>query len=179
MRIQGPALLLVVTLNACSGSLCSPVPSSTQPPLSECTYPNGAAPQMVYPVPNATNVPDTFNVTGVIVADSSGANYNNANGVYFAEFSTAPTAVANYNTISFTLAGFQPIAASALPAQAAPATIPNPKYEVSQTNANIALLGTVSPQTRYYVYLEYLFEPFNPTGPACYAVGPIGDFTTQ
>jgi hypothetical protein len=54
---------------------------------------------MVYPVPNATNVPDTFNVTGVIVADSSGANYNNANGVYFAEFSTAPTAVANYNSL--------------------------------------------------------------------------------
>jgi hypothetical protein len=174
------ALVAGITLSACGGGGAVCPPGSTPAPLPECSYPNAAMPQMVYPAPNSTNVPDNFNLTGIIVADTSSANYNNSNGFYLAEFSTAPTALQNSNTdtISLTLDGFHPIPASLLPPQAAPATMQNPIYERSLTDLSVGqLLGTVVPQTRYYVYLQYF--PMPTFYYVCYAVGPIGSFTTQ
>lgn len=181
MRMRQIALPLAtaaaIALTACGGGAACP-PNSTPAPQPECSYPNGTMPQMVYPAPNSTNVPDNFNFTGVIVADTSSANYNIPSGFYLAVFSTAPTALENSNGPWLQLDGFHSIPASSLPPQTALPTIPNPVYERSYTDLNVSvLIGTVLPQTRYYVYLQYI--PL-PTGyDVCYAAGPIGSFTTQ
>jgi len=164
-----PVLAIGIALSACGGGATS-LPAPTPQPAVECWYPNETMPQMVYPVPNSTNVPDNFYQTGIIVADTSAANYSGGAGFYFPLFSTAPTALENFNMSSMQLSAFQPIPASELPPQAAPATLPNPVYERAVTNPSLPP-GDVLAQTRYYVYMQQY--------QGCYAVGPIGDFTTQ
>lgn len=183
MRMQGIALLAgasaILTLGACGGSgNCPPAYTTVLQP--ECTYPNGTQPQMIYPIPHSSGVPDDFNLQGIVVADTSAANYNTPKGAYLAEISTQPTALEASDSPGPLLDGFQPIAAAQIPTPAASPSIPNPVYEVSQTNMNVApFLGTILPQTHYYIYLQYWSLPFNPNAIGCYNVGPIGDFTTR
>ncbi len=162
----------IVVLCACGGGGTASLPATTLQPVAECWYPNGTMPQMVYPVTNSTNVPDNFYQTGIIVADTSAANYDGGAGFYYPEFSTGPTALANFGMLSYALGRFQPIPASELPPQASPASLANPYYEWAQMNPSLPIPdGDILPHTRYYVYLQQY--------QGCYAVGPIGSFTTQ
>jgi hypothetical protein len=179
MRMRQIGLLITiaaeVALSGCGGggAVCPP----TYAPDPFCAFPSGVQPQMIYPIPGSTGVSDTFNVQGIVLADRSGANYDNPVGYYVAWFGPESTEAAFENDDAPVMLGsFYPISAAQVPQPAATPDVPNPVYEASDT-MNGGMPNPIQPHTHYYMYLQYFWKGISPH--QCEASGPVGDFTTQ
>lgn len=155
-----------LALSGCGGG-GSGCPTPT-PPVTTCIFPNGTVtPQMIYPEPNATGVPDNLQI--FVLADINVGTYTSGN--YILEFSlkkTIPGAANNTTWGDFWI--FQQIPQSQVPQPSAAATLPNAIYIAAtpgQSNAS-----ALQAHTTYYVYLDGGFVT------DCNANGPIGSFTT-
>jgi hypothetical protein len=147
-RLLRPALIVVpLGLAACGGSGAGVSPGPIQ-----CLF-NGTS-QLVYPIPNATSVPDapqqivfatsrlfpsTFNV--LVNSDANPDNARNGSGAFF-----------------------QQIQRSQVPSPSATPSISNAFYES-------AAITTSFPHGTYYVFLNDSLGGCTPT--------PAGSFTTQ
>jgi hypothetical protein len=139
-----------------------------QPPEPFCTYPNGGAPQMIYPAPGATGVSRTL--SQFVIADSYAAPY--ASTLYAITFSTESTAQL-FATFGFpirTLSPFVALPASQVPSPSASPAVSNPIFESVSANPTLTYV-TLTPQTTYYAYI-FSYALY------CNANGPIGSFTT-
>ena len=95
------------------------------PPTPTCIFPNGITPQMIYPEPNATGVPD--NLQMFVLADINVGTYTS--GSYTLEFSTQKTIPGTANNTTWgDFSSFQQIPQSQVPSPSATATILNAIY---------------------------------------------------
>lgn len=159
---------IAVTLSGCagggSGSSCPSMP----PPTPTCIFPNGITPQMIYPEPNATGVPD--NLQMFVLADINVGTYTS--GSYTLEFSTQKTIPSTANNTTWgDFSSFQQIPQSQVPSPSATATILNAIYIAATPGPyNVSALPS---HTTLYVYLS------GSSVSNCNANGPIGSFTTM
>lgn len=132
---------------------------------------------MIYPIPGSTGVSDAFNAQGIVLADRSGANYDDPNVFYMAWLGPEPTESAFVgDDTPVILSSFYHITAAQVPQPAAAPLIANPVYEASST-PNAGIINPILPHTHYYVYLQRVWV--DDSGNECLAVGPVGDFTTE
>ncbi|MEO9263653.1 MAG: hypothetical protein ABI282_06130 [Candidatus Baltobacteraceae bacterium] len=158
MRDIFPGLLLgaaTLALAACNsnnggGGLVGPTPGPTCGPA-------GLSSQMVYPLPGATNVPDT--TTELVIAVSTPL----ANNTY----NLALTGTNNFS--SQTGNPLAQISASQLPAGSGPTTIVNPTYEA------VSLINSLPAATQISLFLNIPNDPNNCTPQTI----PGASFTTQ
>jgi hypothetical protein len=150
-----PFAFCAIAVAACNGgptyAIATPGPTC-QPGGA---LPQPVSPQLVYPKPGATGVPD--DVTELVFAVAS--PLPNAWNAYINTSSSL-------NGASPTANGMVTISASAVPSPAASPAIPNPVYQ------SITFVSTLPPGATIYVWL-------NNTATACTPLGPLGSFSTQ
>lgn len=145
--IRGAAIALEISALAA----CSSYGGVTLPPIS-CLF-NGQS-QLVYPMPGATNVPDS---PGQIVFAVS--------RLFPSSFQVLVHNDPNPNTATAgTAAFFQQISQSQVPQPSATPAISNPFYESASLSASF-------PRATYYVFLNDTLGGCTPTA--------AGSFTTQ
>lgn len=191
MRIPTLFLLCLgtIALAACGGTTTGwtydanddtwipPPPTPSPEPVTFCAYPSGVKPQLIYPIPGSTGVSDSFNVRGIVVADRSAANYDTSTSYYMAWLGPESTDSAFESEVTpVILSTFYQIPAAQVPQPAAAPIFSAPVYEASST-PNAGLIYPIEPHEHYFVYLQRMWSDLSSN--QCYAVGPIGDFTTQ
>ncbi|MGA3036403.1 MAG: hypothetical protein ABSE64_02870 [Vulcanimicrobiaceae bacterium] len=147
-------------------STCSWVVTYTTP-TNWCKYPNGkTAPQLIYPIPNATGVPD--NLPNLVVADTAGTVYSTPSFSidYAAVLSTETTRQALLLNGDGLQSWFTSIALNQVPAPSAGPLPNNTEFEAAGS------FNGLTAATTYYLYITN--NTFN-----CSDNGPIGSFTTQ
>lgn len=141
---------------------------------SYCPYPSGFAPQLVYPIPEATDVPD--NISEIVVADAPGAAYEGNTFFYQFYLSTISSAFAlasqNGGPEDKITSAIESLPSNQVPSPSATSTIANPEYEYGTI-----LYGPLAPATQFYVYVADTAQ----SGPNefCAMSGPIAAFTTS
>jgi hypothetical protein len=153
--------------------LCDPNDSSNCTAYSQyCPYPNGFTPQMLFPIPNSTSVPN--DISGIAVADYSGVAWTGNNFYYQFYLSNLSQAfaVASIGGVDDKItSGVQLVTVSQVPAPSAPASLPNPEYLYGSI-----LNGPLAPSTQFYVYVDE--DAQSGSNEFCAPTGPIGSFTT-
>jgi hypothetical protein len=190
--ITAMAMLLLAAVAACGGggvngsyncdsdgSNCEFIPAPTpQPTLTLsplCAFPNGTAPQMIYPAPGASGVSLTLSL--FVLADTSAAPYTLADWtVWFSPLNSAAALDASNQPIQRALDHFRPITPALVPTPSASALPQNSALEGATLNPVDVLNGPLSPNTTYYTYIFALPVTLNPDG--CSPNGPLGSFTT-